>query len=441
MYYSNFDYLFAKNLLNLENTEIIKTEENKKVLLLLLRLLSYQIRNGDTTLNLLNLPEKKFWPQHKKEDNIFKTLKEQIISIDEEINILKEFEIKNFFDNLELFTTSPDKKKAPLVYLHHHIYLLKFFNYEKEVVNAIKFYLNNSKNLQNKDLLQNKDILQNKNLLQIKNLTEEKINQLITDIDEENLNQKNAIIQSLISKILILVGGPGTGKTSTLAKIVKLNVKENPNIKIAICAPTGKAIARIQEVFIESNLENSINTFSTIHRLLGFSINTKTFRYNQNNPLDYDMIIIDEMSMIDLSLFVQLLRAINFSEGNTFNTPTSLILVGDSDQLHSVDSGCVLAEFDKLSNLFGEKFIRLEKNYRFKQNVGLIDLSNALRNYSKKSNTINCEKIFEILNNKDLKEIEYYNIDPLINKDNILNNDNLNNFSKSKNNFDNRNKK
>ena len=90
---------------------IIKTEENKKVLLLLLRLLSYQIRNGDTTLNLLKLPEKKFWPQHKKDDNLFKTLKEQIISIEEEIDLLKKFEIKNFFDNLELFTINPVKKK------------------------------------------------------------------------------------------------------------------------------------------------------------------------------------------------------------------------------------------------------------------------------------------------------------------------------------------
>lgn len=141
--------------------------------------------------------------------------------------------------------------------------------------------------------------------------------------------QKKAIITAVNKGVLILTGGPGTGKTTTLNGII--NMFEKDFLKIALCAPTGRAAQRMTEA--------TGRTATTIHRLLEVEWaenNRPEFRRNLRNPLDYQAIIVDEMSMVDIFLFSSLLDALPFG--------CRLIMVGDSDQLPSVSPGNVLKD-------------------------------------------------------------------------------------------------
>lgn len=140
-------------------------------------------------------------------------------------------------------------------------------------------------------------------------------------------NQREAIRRSVESKCLIITGGPGTGKTTTLNGIIRLF--ENLNFNITLCAPTGRAAKRMSDVCGREA--------KTIHRLLEVDmVKQNTFIKNESNPLKTDVVIIDEMSMVDIRLFEALLRA----------TPAyaRLIMVGDSDQLPSVGAGNVFSD-------------------------------------------------------------------------------------------------
>ena len=141
--------------------------------------------------------------------------------------------------------------------------------------------------------------------------------------------QKQAIITAVNKGVLILTGGPGTGKTTTLNGII--NMFEKDFLKIALCAPTGRAAQRMTEA--------TGRNATTIHRLLEVEWaenNKPEFRRNLRNPLDYQAIIVDEMSMVDIFLFSSLLDALPFG--------CRLIMVGDSDQLPSVSPGNVLKD-------------------------------------------------------------------------------------------------
>ncbi|WP_375326893.1 ATP-dependent RecD-like DNA helicase [Candidatus Tisiphia endosymbiont of Nemotelus uliginosus] len=137
-------------------------------------------------------------------------------------------------------------------------------------------------------------------------------------------HQKQALIHALQSKVMVITGGPGTGKT-TLINIL-LTVLQTQNLIIKLCAPTGRAAKRLAET---TKLEAV-----TIHRLLATDPNHGSFKYNKDNLLQCDYLIIDEMSMVDVSLFYSLLQALPKN--------ISLILVGDVDQLPSIGAGQVL---------------------------------------------------------------------------------------------------
>ena len=139
--------------------------------------------------------------------------------------------------------------------------------------------------------------------------------------------QREAVRQAITQKVLVLTGGPGTGKTTIVRAILEIfRAKQQ---RVALCAPTGRAAKRLTE--------STGQEAKTIHRLLEFDAAIGTFRRSRENPLDLDLLVVDETSMADLTLTNQLLRAIP--------AWACVVFVGDRDQLPSVGAGRVLADF------------------------------------------------------------------------------------------------
>ncbi len=138
--------------------------------------------------------------------------------------------------------------------------------------------------------------------------------------------QEEAIRAAVENRVMVLTGGPGTGKTTTLRGMIALF--EALNYRIELCAPTGRAAKRMSQVCQRQA--------RTIHRLLEVQPGSGAFAHNGSNPLKCDVLIIDEMSMVDSLLFEALLEALPFG--------SRLIMVGDADQLPSVGAGNVLAD-------------------------------------------------------------------------------------------------
>ena len=158
--------------------------------------------------------------------------------------------------------------------------------------------------------------------------------------------QQLAAAVSALSSVTVLAGGPGTGKTTTVARLLALlRDQPGPALRVALAAPTGKAAARLEEAVraAAAHLEPEDRerlgdlTASTLHRLLGWMpSNRSRFRHDAANHLPHDVVIIDEMSMVSLTMMARLLEAVRPS--------ARLILVGDPDQLSSVEAGAVLAD-------------------------------------------------------------------------------------------------
>ena len=184
--------------------------------------------------------------------------------------------------------------------------------------------------------------------------------------------QKLAIKNAVNNGVAVITGGPGTGKTTTINAMIKMF--EKLNLELLLAAPTGRAAKRITEA--------TGYTAQTIHRLLELSgggideegnSSTYTFARNSNNPLEADVIIIDEMSMVDSSLFYSLLQAIM--------PGTRLVLVGDSNQLPSVGPGNVLKDIIR-SGVFSvtvlDKIFRQGENSDIITNAHLINAGKQL---------------------------------------------------------------
>jgi exodeoxyribonuclease V alpha subunit len=222
--------------------------------------------------------------------------------------------------------------------------------------------------------------------------------------------QKAAVFASVMKNFCIISGGPGTGKTFTVAKILALLLELSERaLRIALAAPTGKAAARLQESI--KNARSDLNctedikaaiptAASTIHRLLKSFPDSPYFRYDAKNPLPADVVVVDEASMVDLALMAKLVQAVPAG--------ARLILLGDKDQLASVEAGAVLGDicdtgiehrFSRhFSGLYqqvtGETFeddadesskaglqdsiIQLRKSYRFGPSSGIGEVSKAV---------------------------------------------------------------
>ncbi len=155
----------------------------------------------------------------------------------------------------------------------------------------------------------------------------------------------------MLSRFGVVAGGPGTGKTITVARIVALLSEQASSAGtaeplVALAAPTGKAAARLEEAVHEQAAELAVSdavraqllasNASTLHRLLGWRPDSNSrFRHNRGNRLPHDVVIVDETSMVSLSLMARLVEAVR--------ADARLILVGDPGQLTSIEAGAVSA--------------------------------------------------------------------------------------------------
>lgn len=217
--------------------------------------------------------------------------------------------------------------------------------------------------------------------------------------------QRLAAAVALLKPFSVISGGPGTGKTATVVRLLALLLEQagDQPLHIALAAPTGKAAARMQEAIrnalqdlpVADGLRERIPAeASTLHRLLGVRPHSLRFRHHRDNPLPLDVLIVDEASMVDLSLMARLVDAL---------PPTArLILLGDRDQLASVEAGAVLAELGqggerfspamqaRLENATGmalpaqpgagidDCVVQLQRSYRFDEHSGIGHLARAV---------------------------------------------------------------
>ncbi len=158
--------------------------------------------------------------------------------------------------------------------------------------------------------------------------------------------QKLAAAVMATRRLAVISGGPGTGKTTTVVRALaaRIELAGTAPLRIALAAPTGKAAARLQEVVREARAKLAVpasvreqlpTEAATVHRLLGAIPGRPQFRHGRDNPLPLDILVVDEASMLDLALAAKLLAALADT--------TQLVLVGDRDQLASVEAGAVLA--------------------------------------------------------------------------------------------------
>jgi len=166
----------------------------------------------------------------------------------------------------------------------------------------------------------------------------EKFDAINFDVVERLTPEQNSALKMVFnSNLSILTGGPGTGKTTTIQEIVKICAMNN--IRLLLCAPTGRAAKRMNEV--------TGHEASTIHRLLEYIPETRGFARNEESPLNGDMIIIDESSMVDIFLLNSLLKAVPAA--------MKMALIGDRNQLPSVGPGNVLRDLLEVSETWNKQ--------------------------------------------------------------------------------------
>lgn len=215
------------------------------------------------------------------------------------------------------------------------VYPYKLYLYEKELAKRVAYFLN----LKREALV-----------------TDEQISSWLYNFQRKNgmvlsFGQRQAVYEMFKNRLLILTGNPGTGKTTTLKVLIDIYKQAYKNAKITIAAPTGRASRRAEEI---TGIESS-----TIHRLLGIKGDGEV-EYHKDNKLTYDLLILEEFSMIDIHLAYLLFEAIE--------KHTQVLIVGDKDQLASVAPGNVLRDLIKA----GVPHVRLTEIFRQAQDSQII---------------------------------------------------------------------
>ncbi len=315
--FSDLDIQFLKFIISLSN-------DTNEGLLLGAALTSYFTSNGSSCVDLSQLAGQYFPLESVETERI---LCPNLVEWQQDLK------------NCSIIGQAGDYK--PLILDKQRLYLYRYWNYEQQLAANI----NSRRTMQRTDI--NHALLEN-GLLRLFSKTSEE--------------QKQAAQAAVLNNFCLISGAPGTGKTSTIVKILILLLEQNSNLNIALAAPTGKATVRLQETIrkilpdlaCSKEIKDLIPKESyTIHRLLG-------------HELPYDVIIIDEASMIDLALMAKMAPMISKS--------ARWILLGDKDQLASIATGTVFADLCKT-----EDTVYLTKNYRFRENSGIWQLAQAIK--------------------------------------------------------------
>lgn len=312
------------------------------------------------------------------------------------IAVKAETEIKTPFGfaTLDLLNQVSDKMLSktdtttPFIFRADYLYLQRYYRYESNLVEQVMQRLDHSR--KNKNEYQQKiealsDLIKQQG-------ADNDINGL--SVDEKIDWQLIAVLRSLMNDFSIITGGPGTGKTTTLSKFLRILFTMHPGCNVALAAPTGKASMRMLEslkeksVAFPNEIQQQIQQLKpyTLHRLLGFQQQSIYFKHNAENPLPFDWVIVDEASMIDLPLFSKLLSACK--------PTTRLLLLGDQDQLASVEAGSLLGDlcaaagklnrFSKQENEWLNKFIasaerQIPDTYSTPTTLSFLDCITSLR--------------------------------------------------------------
>lgn len=235
-------------------------------------------------------------------------------------------------ERARLVTGEPQRRKAPLVLQDGRLYLYRMWQHEHRVADALERYLQ-------------------KGDMPLPDNFADKLQQLFPPLANGATNwQKVACALAASGQFTLITGGPGTGKTTTVVRLLALLQQQaleqdNQALHVRLAAPTGKAAARLTESIgrqiaglpVAQEVRDSIPAeVATLHRLLGSLPDTRRFRHHAGNPLLLDVLVVDEASMIDVEMMDNLLQAMP--------TGARLILLGDKDQLASVEAGAVLGE-------------------------------------------------------------------------------------------------
>lgn len=355
--------------------------------------LSQEVRSGHVCLDITRLNQHIIDPQLWQELNA--------PTVEDWINVLCVASNKQ--------VVSDGKQLAPLIFIENKLYFQRMWLDERHVAqyfNQPQLNVTSSKSIDLKNIL----------------------DQLFVDNNTTIDWQKIAVAVALTRKIAIISGGPGTGKTTTVAKILAGIVLNDPTTRIVAAAPTGKAASRLTESLsraIEQLSFESLNIQTeavTLHRLLGAKTDNRSFNYNKHNQLHIDVLVVDEASMVDLNMMARIIEALP--------NCARLILLGDKDQLSSVEAGAVFGDLcdfilngysqsraDELSQLTGytipiadqpasmitDSICLLKKSYRFNESSGIGLLANAVKEGQ-------LQAVKKLLANKALPDACYYEL-------------------------------
>ncbi|ANZ22805.1 exodeoxyribonuclease V subunit alpha [Buchnera aphidicola (Diuraphis noxia)] len=381
--------------------------QKSNIFMLIATCVSYENRNGHVFLSIEYFKKNSFSSIFDK-----KILKKCFNILGKDVNWKKEILKHTAISNGSILT--------PLVFFKKKIYLYKMWKAESNILKILhKRY--------------NPKINKVKCAIILENLF----------LNKKDNIQKIAVAISLINKITFIIGGPGTGKTTIILKIIIASIKNSKNpIKIQLSALTGKATTHLNEILKNNIFDLYLSEKEkislpyealTIHRLLGIQKTSQKTFFKENNLLNLDILIIDESSMIDLLMMEKIFYAVS--------KHTKLIFLGDHHQLPPIEPGCIfqnicyyskdgyslqhLTRISKLiqyrclkkqnkkkSNFISDKICVLKKNYRFNKNSGMYILSNAI--YSKNI------KIIKKLFNNSINNIFFHETNSIIEYHNMI---------------------
>lgn len=257
--------------------------------------------------------------------------------------------------------------EEPLVLVRDRLYLERYYRFEQQVAELIRGRIDAPD-------------------AEVAPATRAVLDRLLS-VDGAAGSQHAAALKALGGKVAVVAGGPGTGKTYTVGALLVALASSGSFPSVAVCAPTGKAAARLGEALAAQAVNSGDPAViealagvkpSTIHRLLGWSWGRSRFARDGGNPLPHDLVIVDEMSMVSLPLAARLLSAVRPDAG--------VVLVGDPFQLESIEAGTVLADIvgpatepDAPEVPIKSRVVVLDRVHRFEEGGVIAEFADAVR--------------------------------------------------------------